>query len=35
MDLEFCTMCDELTEIAVRGGEVLVCYDCAALAESG
>lgn len=34
MDLEFCTVCDELTEIAIRSGDQRVCYHCADDAES-
>lgn len=29
MELEYCSVCDELTEIAVRSGDVRVCYACA------
>jgi hypothetical protein len=28
MDLEYCTVCEFLTEIAVRGGGQRICYDC-------
>lgn len=31
--LEYCSICDELTEIAIRCEEVLICYHCADDAE--
>lgn len=27
--LEYCTVCDDLTDIAVRSGDQRICYHCA------
>jgi hypothetical protein len=31
--LEYCTVCDDLTEIAVRSGDQRICHHCADDAE--
>jgi hypothetical protein len=31
--LEYCTVCDDLTDIAVRSGDQRICYHCADDAE--